>query len=76
MPIYEYKCSKCGETFEELITSNREKNVPCPKCSSQKTERLMSRVGGISVGASKMPTCASTCPAPNSCCSGGACHMH
>ena len=33
MPMYEYRCNKCGEIFEELVSSDDEK-VPCPKCGS------------------------------------------
>jgi putative FmdB family regulatory protein len=32
MPIYEYKCSNCGEDFEKLVFGNQK--VRCPKCDS------------------------------------------
>lgn len=41
MPMYEYRCNKCGEIFEELVSSDDEK-VPCPKCGSTETEKLLS----------------------------------
>jgi len=41
MPIYEYKCTKCGNEFEELVSSQDEL-PPCPKCESKKVEKLMS----------------------------------
>lgn len=40
MPIYEYKCKKCGKDFEELVFGDE--CPPCPACGSQKTEKLMS----------------------------------
>jgi len=41
MPMYEYKCSACGHEFEELVFGQVEA-VPCPKCSSTDTRRLVS----------------------------------
>src|ERR1700684_1350351 len=48
MPIYEYKCPKCGE-FEvtQRITENALKK--CPTCKS-KVERLLSRTSFILKG--------------------------
>ena len=35
MPIYEYRCRKCGEDFEVLFRNRDEKmSVACPKCES------------------------------------------
>ena len=40
MPIYEFKCRKCGETFDVLFRSRDEKlAVACPKCKSTRTQR-------------------------------------
>lgn len=57
MPIYEFKCRKCGEAFEILFRSGDDKEgVACPKCRSKRTQRLMSafsgKVGGASSGSS------------------------
>ncbi|MBI4805946.1 MAG: zinc ribbon domain-containing protein [Desulfovibrio sp.] len=40
MPIYEYRCEKCGCDFEELVFGDA--TPPCPKCSSENTKKLMS----------------------------------
>ncbi len=40
MPIYEYQCKKCGQSFEEIITNN-EKPL-CPNCCSLDTEQHLS----------------------------------
>ena len=60
MPIYEYKCEKCGNFFEELVTGDRDKKIPCPACGASETQKCMSAIGGISIkGGGGMPTCAS-----------------
>ncbi len=40
MPIYEYRCAKCGEEFEELVFD--ETAPACPSCGSLQTSKLMS----------------------------------
>ena len=35
MPIYEYKCPKCGAKFEKLISMSQRDNVKCEKCGSE-----------------------------------------
>jgi len=40
MPIYEYKCQKCGHKFEELVFGERK--IKCPKCGSISSEKLFS----------------------------------
>jgi len=41
MPIYEYRCSNCGEDFEELVLS-KSSAINCPKCHGSKVSKLMS----------------------------------
>jgi len=52
MPIYEYKCNKCGQEYEALVMGS-EDAVECSKCGSQKKERLLSSCShrGGSLGA-------------------------
>lgn len=46
MPIYEYECTKCGESFEELVLSiSSEKEVHCPKCESKSVRKKISLFG-------------------------------
>ena len=56
MPIYEYKCEKCGKTYELLRSiSAEDKDIICPKCSAKKkAKKLISSLGSIagSCGAS------------------------
>lgn len=64
MPIYEYCCCKCQHQFEEIILSKEEGSPSCPKCKSEKVERLIStgniRPKGIPKGSGgfKAPACA------------------
>jgi putative FmdB family regulatory protein len=63
MPIYEFKCTKCGEEFEKIcFSSGKEEAVPCPECKSKKTRKLMSAFAG---GKSGCGSCASTSCAPS-----------
>ncbi len=41
MPLFEFVCSTCHFSFEELCTS-REESVVCPECGSTKTEKALS----------------------------------
>ncbi|MBN2183949.1 MAG: zinc ribbon domain-containing protein [Candidatus Krumholzibacteriota bacterium] len=41
MPIFEYKCCRCEENFEELVLSGSEP-VTCPACGSSEVEKQFS----------------------------------
>jgi putative FmdB family regulatory protein len=41
MPLYEYMCSSCQHTFEELVFGD-ETVESCPECKGRKVERLLS----------------------------------
>lgn len=43
MPIYEYRCKKCGHEFEELVSSSDSTAPECPSCHAAETERMVSR---------------------------------
>jgi len=42
MPIYEYRCNKCGHEFEEWQKITDAPVSTCPSCKAQKVERLLS----------------------------------
>ncbi len=43
MPLYEYKCRKCGKTFEQLRRmQDADRETECPECRSTETERMLS----------------------------------
>ena len=41
MPLFEFQCNSCSNIFEELVFSDKE--PACPKCHSEKTEKILSR---------------------------------
>jgi putative FmdB family regulatory protein len=51
MPIYEFRCLKCGNVFELLKLKKQDEslNMKCPKCKSSEIERILS---AVSVGRS------------------------
>jgi len=46
MPIYEYRCTPCGERFEELVRAS-DPAVDCPGCGGEDVERVLSTFAGI-----------------------------
>ena len=48
MPIYEYRCGKCGEVSEALVLG-REERLSCSSCGSEDLTKLMS-APNISMG--------------------------
>ncbi len=62
MPLYEFTCTDCDATFEELVAASLDTlGVTCPECGSERIEKLVSRFA--SGGAS----------APNTSAGGGSC---
>lgn len=77
MPIYEYRCEKCGQVNEFLILRSQDP-LHCEHCGSDDLTKLMS-AHNTSAGSSRKPSgpapggcCGSpnSCGAPGSCCSG------
>jgi len=43
MPIYEFRCKKCGHTFETLASINEDgSTLECPECGEASPEKLLS----------------------------------
>ena len=42
MPLFEYKCTKCGTVTEFLESANSRKKHICSKCGSDSTEKQFS----------------------------------
>ncbi|HHO67884.1 MAG TPA: zinc ribbon domain-containing protein [Gammaproteobacteria bacterium] len=45
MPIYEYRCRKCGHEFEKLQKISDEPLKTCPECGADALEKLVSAAG-------------------------------
>ena len=46
MPIYEYRCEECGETFDKFVRSMRTNfQVECPQCHSKRCKKSISLFG-------------------------------
>lgn len=41
MPIFEFRCQKCGNEFEKIVF-NQNSKIQCPGCSSSKVEKKVS----------------------------------
>lgn len=70
MPIYEYNCSKCGNSFELLIRSKSDLPSKCPKCGSKKITKGFSAFAVSSSDSSFDPKC-EACPTAGTGCGGG-----
>jgi putative FmdB family regulatory protein len=46
VPTYQYRCEKCGNSFErtETLTEHEEAKAKCPKCNSKKVTQVPGRV--------------------------------
>ena len=46
MPTYQYRCEKCGKSFEriETITDDERAKAKCPKCDSKKVTQVPGHV--------------------------------
>jgi len=64
MPIFEYKCKKCGHVTSFLEKANNRRAHACEKCGSQGIEKLFStfaaKSGSSYSSGSSCPT--GTCP--------------
>jgi putative FmdB family regulatory protein len=73
VPMYEYTCEACGESFEQLVRSMQgEHKVQCPKCASASTKRALSvfavsSESGGSRGDSAGPGMCGRCGGPGPC---------
>jgi putative FmdB family regulatory protein len=74
MPIYEYRCEKCGQTNEFLILKRGEA-VRCKQCGSEDLTRLLSAHNMSTSSSRKLtePGSGSCCGTPNSCGTPGSC---
>jgi putative FmdB family regulatory protein len=61
MPIYEYRCKKCGKDFELLVFGEGNK-ASCEHCGSKSVEKKFSAFAvGNTAGSQGTPDCAPAC---------------
>jgi putative FmdB family regulatory protein len=61
MPLFEFICTECQTTFEQLIRISRsQSDVVCPACQSTKTQKQLSGFA-VSSGASTASRAAAAC---------------
>lgn len=70
MPIFEFRCVKCGNVFEKILVKSDEKaEMECPECKSDLLERVVSRTNHVMArGSGEQPKITA-----RSCGSGGSC---
>lgn len=45
MPIFEYRCEKCGEVVEVLVRPGQSEPPRCPRCRGTDLRKLFSSFG-------------------------------
>lgn len=64
MPIYEYRCDKCGNVFEILVLGGDQSPPECEKCGSREVARRPCAAAAIGASAKSPDT--SCAPNPSS----------
>jgi putative FmdB family regulatory protein len=82
MPIFEYRCKKCGHAFEHLARNRADVPAACVKCGALNPAKQLSTFSARA-DASAGKACDScpttpTCPSAGrgGCCGGACSHLH
>jgi len=71
MPIFEFRCSDCGNVFEKLfMASNENVELSCPECGGRTLDRVLSQtnyVVGAGPGGAKPKLTEKSCSGGNKC---------
>lgn len=63
MPLYEYRCGKCGHITEVLERADSSARHACERCGSRRMEKLISTFGVGPSGEQSGGSCPTgTCP--------------
>ncbi|MFZ5899055.1 MAG: FmdB family zinc ribbon protein [Bacillota bacterium] len=70
MPIFEFRCVKCGKLFEKLfLNADEEIRIKCPDCGSEEADRVISRTNyAMGSGRGKKPQLTTKSCGPGSSC--------
>ena len=53
MPLYEYHCPSCGQSFDKLVRFSEADKIPvCPNCGEKETRKKISAGAVIGSGSS------------------------
>jgi putative FmdB family regulatory protein len=77
MPVYEYKCSSCGTTYD-VFHRGREvtSDVVCPACNSGQYKKLMSAAAVSMKQSAPSRGACDAGPCDNGGCCGGSCAVN
>jgi len=71
MPIFEFRCMKCGNVFEKIFVTRQEELIThCPECNADSPERIISKtnyVMGQSQDSGKIKMTTKSCGTGNNC---------
>ncbi|RLS56976.1 MAG: zinc ribbon domain-containing protein [Planctomycetota bacterium] len=63
MPMFDFRCRKCGHQFEELV--GRQEIPSCPTCQDKNVEKLVSAPAGhVAGGGRSLPVMGACSPPP------------
>jgi putative FmdB family regulatory protein len=77
VPIYDFACMTCDDTFEELLRSDAPPPA-CPSCGNEQTQRLLSTflTPNMASGQRRFQRDIGAAMAQQGCCGGGGCGTH
>ena len=62
MPLYEYRCNRCGSISEFLVgVSSEKQQVRCESCGSEDVRKILSRANFVSAESVPAGAAAQTC---------------
>jgi putative FmdB family regulatory protein len=76
MPLYEFDCAACGQTFERLVRTTDWRGTPCPHCGSKKLTKRLSTFAPQAGPSGAAPAATPTCPTTGRACGCVGPHRH
>ncbi|MGH7919353.1 MAG: FmdB family zinc ribbon protein [Candidatus Dormibacteraceae bacterium] len=74
MPIYEYRCDDCQDTFEMLTSfANRDQSQTCPTCNGEHSQVQVSSFAAVGAGGPGGEELSAPQQTGGGCACGGAC---
>lgn len=59
MPIFEFKCDKCGKEFERIVFGSEDSGICCPNCGCKETRKILSVFSCSGVSKESAASCGS-----------------